>query len=348
MDTLVRLRIIRNRPALAPNMPMLEAMESYYDYTGDTNAFNLIRDYLLWENSLPPSDFGVGYWQTMRMDDNIESAYWLYNRTGESWLLTLAANMYANMVQWDNPNALPDDHNVNIAQGFRSPTIYWQQSGNPTQLQFAEANYQTLMSQYGQVPGGGFGADERCRVGYYGPRQALETCGIVELMKSFEALVRITGNPVWAERCENIAMNTFPAALTTNMMLVHYLTAPNQPELDNKTKWPDIFDGSSPWFSYSPNESLWDCCEHNQGMGWPYFCESTWLATWNDGLCASLYAPTTVRVRVGNGSTISVNEVTEYPFSDTVQLVLTTMACFIGNLCASLVKSVTVFICCTP
>ena len=58
-------------------------------------------------------------------------------------------------------------------------------------------------------------------------------------------------------------------------------------------------------------------------MGWPYFCEETWLATWDNGLCASLYAPTTVRARVGDGSTISVNETTGYPFSDTIQLSLT-------------------------
>ena len=41
-------------------------------------------------------------------------------------------------------------------------------------------------------------------------------------------------------------------------------------------------------------------------------------------MCASLYAPTTVRALVGNGSTISVNETTAYPFSDTIQLSLTT------------------------
>ena len=71
-----------NVPDLWPNMPMLDAMRSYYDYTGDTNALNLIRNYCLWENSLPATDFGAGYWPMMRMGDNIESIYWLYNRTG--------------------------------------------------------------------------------------------------------------------------------------------------------------------------------------------------------------------------------------------------------------------------
>ena len=309
-------------PDLWPNMPMLDVMRSYYEYTGDTNALSLIRNYCFWEDSLPASDFGAGYWPRMRMGDNIESLYWLYNRTGDAWLLTLATNMYQNMARWDTPGTLPNWHNVNIAEGFRAPTVFWQQSGSATDLQFAEANYQVVKQQYGQVPGGAFGADENCRYGYYGPRQAFETCGWVEFMRSFEILTRTTGNPVWAERCEDVAANSYPAALTTNMMELHYLTAPNQPESDNENKSPDVQNAGT-WFSYSPSEPNYYCCEHNHGMGWPYLCEETWLATWDNGLCASIYAPTTVRARVGDGSSISVNETTQYPFGDTVQLSVT-------------------------
>jgi len=313
-------------PDLWPNMPMLDALRSYYEYTGDTNALNLILNYCAWQTNLPPSDFGAGYWPMMRMGDNIDSIYWLYNRVGGSWLLDLASNMYANMARWDTPNTLPNWHNVNVAEGFRAPTVYWQQTGNPAQLQFAEANYQVVMSQYGQVPGGGFGGDEVCRFGYYGPRQGFETCGIVEFMRSFEILTRITGNPVWAERCENLAANTLPAALRTNMLSLHYLTAPNQPETDNEAKYPDINNSGSPWYSSSPSEPNYYCCEHNHGMGWPFFCEETWLATWDDGLCASLYAPTIVRARAGDGSNVVIDESTGYPFSGTVQLTISMSA----------------------
>lgn len=315
-----------NVPDLWPNMPMLDALRSYYDYTGDTNALALMRNYCSWEASLPPADFGAGYWPMMRMGDNIESVVWLYNRLGEPWLLTLSSNMYANMARWDTSNSLPNWHNVNIAEGFRAPTVYWQQTDNPAQFAFAESNYQVVMSQYGQVPGGGFGGDEVCRTGYYGPRQGFETCGIVEFMRSFEILTRVTGDPVWAERCEDLAANSLPAALRTNMMALHYLTAPNQPELDNEAKWPDINNGGNPWFSQSPSEPNYYCCEHNHGMGWPYFCEETWLATWDDGLCASLYAPTTVRAAVGGGTEIVIAESTSYPFGDTVQLTVSMSA----------------------
>jgi len=308
-------------PDLWPKMPMLDALRSYYEYTGDTNAMTLMRNHCLWANGLPASTFGAGYWPMLRMGDHIESIYWLYNRLGESWLLDLAGKMYTNMARWDTAGTLPNWHNVNIAESFRAPTIYWQQSGSASQLQFAEANYQVVKGLYGQVPGGAFGGDENCRPGYYDPRQGFETCGWVEFMRSFEILTRVTGNPVWAERCEDVALNSFPAALRTNQLSLHYLTAPNQVQLDRNNKSPDV-QNSGTMFSYSPFE-VYHCCQHNHGQGWPYFCEETWLATWDNGLCASLYAATAVQARVGDGSTVSFTETTDFPFSDTIQLSLT-------------------------
>jgi len=305
-------------PDLWPKMPMLDALRSYYEYTGDTNALALMRNYCQWENGLPASTFGAGYWPMVRMGDNLESVYWLYNRLGESWLLDLAGRMYTNMARWDTAGTLPNWHNVNIAESFRAPTVYWQQSSNASHLQFAEANYQVVKGLYGQVPGGAFGADENCRAGYRDPRQGFETCGWVEFMRSCEILTRITGNPVWAERCEDVALNSFPAALRTNQLSLHYLTAPNQVQLDRNNKSPDVQNGGT-MFSYSPFE-VYHCCQHNHGQGWPYFCEETWLATWDNGLCASLYAATAVQARVGDGSTITITEATDFPFSDTIQL----------------------------
>ena len=55
-------------------------------------------------------------------------------------------------------------------------------------------NYDKMRQMYGQVPGGMFGGDENCRPGYVGPRQAVETCGMVEMMLSTETLTWITGD----------------------------------------------------------------------------------------------------------------------------------------------------------
>jgi len=41
-------------------------------------------------------------------------------------------------------------------------------------------------------------------------------------MHSFEMLLKISGNPLWADRCEDIAVNSFPAALTPDEKGLHY------------------------------------------------------------------------------------------------------------------------------
>ena len=143
-----------------------------------------------------------------------------------------------------------------------------------------------------------FGADENARDGHDGPRQAIETCGIVEEMLSDELLLAITGDPVWAERCENATFNSLPAAFTPDFKGLRYLVAPNQPQSDHISKAPGIANGDD-MFGMNP----WGhrCCQHNSGHGWPYFCEHLWYATAGDGLAAYLYAPCTVTARVAGG-----------------------------------------------
>ena len=63
--------------------------------------------------------------------------------------------------------------------------------------------------------------------GYIDPRQATETCGFVEQMASDELLLRMTGDPLWAEHCEKVAFNSFPAAMMPDLKALRYLTAPN-------------------------------------------------------------------------------------------------------------------------
>jgi hypothetical protein len=53
-------------------------------------------------------------------------------------------------------------------------------------------------------------------------------------------------------------------------------------------------------------------------MGWPYYSEESWLATADNGLCASLYAPSEVMAKVGSGVNVRVVETTDYPFGDSV------------------------------
>ncbi len=312
------LTSLGGKPDLWPHMLMLNILQSYHEATGDPRAIEVMTRFMKWENTLPDTAFGEGYWPKLRAGDNIESALWLYNRTGEPWLLDLARKIHRGMARWDRD--VVNWHNVNVAQGFRAGTVFGVLSKETRDLESAERNYQTVMARYGQQPGGGFVGDENCRPGHLDPRGGIETCGIVEFMHSFEMLSRITGLPVWADRCEEIALNSFPASMTPDQKGLHYITSVNQVQLDRNNKSPGIQNGGT-MFSYSPG-AVYRCCQHNVSHGWPYYAEEMWLATPDNGLCASLYAPSDVTAKVAQGAEVSIREETGYPFRDSIEFKL--------------------------
>lgn len=312
------LTSLNGKTDLWPHMVMLNVLQSYYEFSGDRRVLDTMTRYMRWENQLPESAFGEGYWPKIRMGDNIESCYWLYNRTGEPFLLELTEKMHRGMARWDTD--VINWHNVNIAQGFRAGTVFWMQSKEPSHLASAERNYRKVMDIYGQFPGGGFVGDEVSRPGYTDPRGGIETCGIVEFTHSFQMLMRITGNPVWIDRCEEIAFNSLPASMSADQKALHYVTCANQVQLDPQNKAPAIQNRGT-MFSYSPFE-VYRCCQHNVSHGWPYYAEELWLATHDAGLCASLYSSSEARAKVADGVDVLITEETDYPFSSVVNFTI--------------------------
>ena len=321
---------------LWPNMPMLFVMQTYYEASGDKRVLDFMGNYFRYQNSIPHNQFLGGSWMKIRGGDNLESVYWLYNRTAERWLLEFARHVYEQTADWtggtaDNPRwkenmpasyPLPSDHGVNITMGYRQPGVFYQQSGDSKHLAAVEKIYSLVMSEFGHMPGGMFGADERMQPGMIDPRQAAETCSVVEFMYSHESMLKITGDPKYADRCENIAFNTYPATMTPDMKALRYLTAPNMPQCDAAAK--SCFrNNEKAMVSFSAGTE-YHCCQHNHGQGWPYYTEHLWMATHNNGLAAIFYSPSTVEATVGNGTRIKITEKTDYPFGETVDLTIST------------------------
>jgi DUF1680 family protein len=162
-----------------------------------------------------------------------------------------------------------------------------------------------------------FGGDENCRPGYTDPRQAIETCGMVEMMFSTETLAWITGDPIWADRCEDVAYNSLPAALTADLKALRYLTAPNMPLSDKQSKNPGL-QNRGPMLLMSPHDHR--CCQHNWGHGWPYFAQHQWYATSDHGLAAVFYNSCRLEAKVADGRTAKIAVETRYPFDEAVRI----------------------------
>ncbi|HMK39918.1 MAG TPA: beta-L-arabinofuranosidase domain-containing protein [Bacteroidota bacterium] len=303
----------RKVPDIWPNMLMLSVLRSRYEATGDKRILPFMLGYARWLMTVPLDRYLPESWQKWRGGDNLDHIYWLYNMTGEPFLLDLARVNHERTADWTG--GIPTWHGVNLCEGFREPAEYYQQSRDLRYVQATVRNYDSIMSAYGQVPGGMFGADENARAGYAGPRQAAETCSMVEFMHSDEMLVAITGDPLWADRCEDVAFNSLPSSMTADLEGLHYLTAPNMIQCDRAGKAP-MLDNDGKMLYFDP--SYHRCCQHNVAFGWPYYTEHLWMAASGSGLAAVLYAPSRVTARVGNGSPVTITENTDYPFGDTV------------------------------
>lgn len=310
-----------DKPELWAQMIMLWCLQSYYEYTNDSRVITLMTNFFKWELSLPDDKFLEDYWENSRGGDNLLSVYWLYNKTGESFLLELAEKIHRNTADWTRPSTLPNWHNVNVAQCFREPATYYMLDKDSALLAASYNVHHLIRRTFGQVPGGMFGSDENCRMGYIDPRQGVETCGMVEQMASDEIMLRMTGDPFWAEHCEDVAFNTYPAATMPDFKALRYITCPNHVISDSKNHHPGI-DNSGPFLAMNPFSSR--CCQHNHAQGWPYYTEHLILATPDNGAALALYASCKATMKVGDGQQIAIHEETNYPFDEVIRLTVQT------------------------
>ncbi len=309
-------------PEIWAQMIMLWALQTYYEHSGDERVLDAMTNYFKWEMTVPDSKFLKGLWQEKRGGDNLWSVLWLYNRTGDESILPLIDKLHKNTSNWTLGNSLPNWHGVNVAQGFREPATYYMYNGDPKMLEATYNNHYIMRANYGQVPGGMYGADENARAGYFDPRQGAETCAIVEQMVSDEILMGITGDIFWADHCEDVAFNTLPAAFMKDMRSLRYITSPNMAISDEKLHGPSIDNNLRGMLSMSPFSSR--CCQHNHGMGWTYYAEHLVMATCDDGLATMLYAANETDIKVGGGHQVKLIEETNYPFEESVKMTIRT------------------------
>jgi hypothetical protein len=301
------------------NMIVLFTLQNYYEYSGDERVIDFMTKYFQIELTVPDEEFLSSYWENSRGGDNLYSVYWLYNRTGDAFLLELAEKIHRNTADWTQKSSLPNWHNVNIAQCFREPATWFMQSGDSAHYHASYNVHDLIRRTFGQVPGGMFGSDENARMGYIDPRQGTETCGFAEQMTSDGMMTRITGDPLWADNCEDVLFNSFTAAFTSDMKSLRYITCPNGVTADAENHHPGI-DNRGPFLTMNPFSSR--CCQHNHGHALPYYLQNLVMASNDNGLAAVMYNSCVTTAKVGDGTEVILNQETNYPFEEEVRFTL--------------------------
>lgn len=308
-----------------PLMVMLKTLTQYQEATGDPRVIPLMRRYFEHQaRSLGANP--LKQWAIYRWGDEVLSVLWLYNRTGDRFLLDLAHRLHAQGLDWKAHFAdfafcrkLRKDetslstHVVNNAMALKTSAVWWLLSRDPADR---DAIRQVLekMDRCHLLPNGVHSGDEH----YAGtdPSQGTELCAVVEGMFSFEHLIAIHGEPAFGDRLEKIAYNALPGTFDGKMWAHQYDQQPNQVLCNIHPRGWTTNKPDSNLFGLEPN---FGCCTANFHQGWPKFVANLWMATLDGGLAAVAYGPSEVKTVVRGGARVFITEDTEYPFRERIR-----------------------------
>ncbi len=306
-----------------PKMVMLKIMQQYYSATGDKRVISFMTNYFKYQlQELPKNPLGKWtFWGEQRGGDNLMMVYWLYNITGDKFLLDLGHLIHRQTFDWTNVFLHQDHltrqhslHCVNLGQGFKEPTVYYQQSHDYKHIEATDKALRDIRNTIG-LPTGLWGGDELLRFG--SPTTGSELCTAVEMMYSLEEMLEVTGNMRWADHLERITYNALPTQINDDFTARQYYQQTNQVSVTRE------------WREFStPHEDTdilfgeltgYACCLSNLHQGWPKFVQNLWYATADQGLAALVYAPSSVTAKVGPGVEVNIQEETAYPFREDVR-----------------------------
>ncbi|MBO9561561.1 MAG: glycoside hydrolase family 127 protein [Niastella sp.] len=306
-----------------PKMVMLKVLQQYYTATKDKRVIDLMLKYARYQlKTLPATPLGhYSWWGAQRGGDNLLVVHWLYNVTGEKFLLELADIIHRQSNDWTNiflhSNKVSTTfqfHCVNLAQGIKEPVIYYQQQPQQQYIDAVKKAFSDIRTYQG-LAHGLYGGDELTRGN--DPNLGSELCSAVEMMYSLENMMTITGDVAMMDHLEKIAYNALPTQVTDDYMARQYYQQANQVMVTRTQRnFVTNYDGTDQCYGVLTG---FPCCTTNMHQGWPKFVQNLWHATADNGVAALQYAPSEVTLLVAGDKEVKFVEETEYPFGNQIK-----------------------------
>jgi hypothetical protein len=309
-----------------PRFVVLKALTQYQEATGDPRIVPALIRFLRRLQMLAKTQ-ALRSWGRSRWADLVVSIHWLYERTGEHWLLELASEMYRQGYDWRghavrfpvHGRCLPEErdlstHVVNNAMGIKAPGVWFRQSSDAADADASLALLAALDRWHGQATGM-FSGDEH--LAGRNPSQGTELCAVAETMYSLEVLLGILGEATLGDRLETIAFNALPATISRDMWSHQYVQQVNQVQC--AVCEDRVYTSNGPDANIFGLEPHFGCCLANMHQAWPKLASHLWMRRPDGGLAAMVLAPCTVETTMhGVGVRIAVE--TAYPFGDRVEI----------------------------
>ena len=300
------------------------------DVTGDQTAIEAackVADHLLRE--APPGEFnfgenGIDVLKGLSSNSVLEPIALLYQRTGEKRYLELANDLIAN---WSKPNKYMPDGLCLIEEAlegtpperiasrkayemmscFEGLCEMYRITGNRKYLDASVKFAHSLRRSERMIHGSGSNKELWCggrRSQTEILEQPTETCVTTTWMKLCTQLLRLTGDPVWADELELSLYNSLVSAM--------------MPEGD----WWAYFSplsGQRVPSHFQHDDAQLSCCVANGPRGLLLTPRWAIMGT-KDGLVVNLYCPGRAVQTLANGTRVTLIQQTEYPVGDEIIL----------------------------
>jgi hypothetical protein len=298
-------------------------LRDYYEATSDARVLRFLGAYYAHLQAHLPNR-PLKDWGRARAGDEIDTVFWLYNRTGDAALLKLADLLHEQAYPWreiftnnaflGDPSDFHPKHAVNVAQALKMPAVYSQRSKAAADRDAYQLAINHLTADHGTSFGINTGTEF---LSGKSTVEGVELCAIAEKMLSAATVLRILGDPTIGDDLELLAFNALPAAISKPFRQhVYYSLANNISATRGLVGYEiDYDDGRTP----APRSGC-PCCCYNLHMAWPKLVQNAWAATPSGGLAALIYVPSEVSAPVARGNVARVKCTTNYPFEESISL----------------------------
>ncbi|MEN8229197.1 MAG: beta-L-arabinofuranosidase domain-containing protein [Bacteroidota bacterium] len=297
---------------------MGRALVAYYQATGNKRILDaLVKAYSDYPLPQLPVDFypvsGV-----VNIDPMLETYMMSGRREILERVLAISSDPgFDSVVHEWIAGDIPNGHGVIFYENIRVPALVYPWTGNKEHLQATRTCLEWMEENHLQPHG--VASSEEFLAGI-GSTRCTETCNVAASAWSYQKMYEISGESSWGDRLEKVFFNAVPAPVSRDFQSVSYLQSPNRiegvlPQEIPKKKNP------SP-FVFRPTGHPVLCCVGNLNRAIPNYIMHMWMTTPDGGVAATLYGPSTVHTKAGDGIPLTITSHTDYPFGEEIRLTM--------------------------
>ena len=294
---------------------MGRALVAWYMATGDNRILDaLVKAYCDYPTPMGHLEFQADVSGLCNIDAMLET----YRFSGDRRLLERAQaamnspEVQATIRDWIDGKFITG-HAVCAYEQIRLPILLYPWTGN-TRFRVASENAFGYFNDHHMLPYGVTSGEEW--LSGIGAFRLTETCDVTAHLWSASWMYRISGERSYGDGMERAFFNAAPGPISRDFKTMSYLQSPNRIKGDSL---PVGWNADCLRFTPLANPNVL-CCVGAVNRIIPTYVTCMWMATYDRGLAATLYGPSTVSAFVGQKTPVKLSCDTAYPFEETIRI----------------------------